>query len=69
MNAGDWEVYLTGGDMRVYVGIDMAKDKFDYCAMDRDNNILCSGSNCSNNRTEFKKFSETVNALRPDFAL
>ncbi|MCL4448026.1 MAG: hypothetical protein M0Z77_09630 [Thermoplasmatales archaeon] len=55
--------------MRVYVGIDMAKDKFDYCAMDRDNNILCSGSNCSNNRTEFKKFSETVNALRPDFAL
>ena len=64
MNAGDGEVDLTGGEMRVYVGIDMAKDKFDYCAMDRDNNILCAGSNCSNNRTEFQKFSETMNALR-----
>ena len=64
MNAGDWEVDLTGGDMKVYVGIDMEKDKFDCCAMDRDSNILCAGSNCSNNRTEFQKFSETVNALR-----
>ena len=64
VNAGDWEVDLTGGEMRVYVGIDMAKDKFDYCAMDRENNVLCAGSNCSNNRNEFQKFSETVNALR-----
>ena len=64
VNAGDWENDLTGGEMRIYVGIDMAKDKFDYCAMDRENNVLCAGSNCSNNRNEFQKFSETVNALR-----
>ena len=64
VNAGDGEVDLTGGEMRVYVGIDIAVDKFDYCAMDRDNNILFAGSDCSNNRTEFQKFSETMNALR-----
>ncbi len=49
--------------MKVYVGIDMAKDKFDYCAMDRESNILLRGSNRLNNTTEFNKFSETLKAL------
>ncbi len=31
--------------MKIYVGIDIAKDKFDYCAMDDTLNILCRGSN------------------------
>ena len=36
---------LTSDEMKVYLGIDMAKDKFDYCAMDVTLNILCKGSN------------------------
>ena len=32
-------------DLKIYFGIDMAKDKFDYCAMDDSLNILCRGSN------------------------
>lgn len=28
-------------NMKIYVGIDMAKDRFDYCAMDDSLNILC----------------------------
>ena len=34
--------------MKIYIGIDMAKDKFDYCAMDDALNILCRGSNKEN---------------------
>ena len=36
---------LSGDEMKVYLGIDMAKDKFDYCATDDSLNILCRGSN------------------------
>ena len=36
-----WEFKLAGGEMSIYIGVDMAKDKFDYCAIDRDLNILC----------------------------
>ncbi len=64
MNAGYWEVDLTGDEMKVYVEIDIAKDKFDYCALDRDNKIICKGSNRKNSTDEFKKFSETINALK-----
>ena len=45
---GEWKRLggkLTGDIMKIYVGIDMANDKFDYCAMDDTLNILCSGSN------------------------
>jgi hypothetical protein len=31
--------------MKIYIGTEMAKDKFDYCAMDDTLNILCRGSN------------------------
>ncbi len=64
MNAGYWEVDLTGDEMNLYVGIDIAKDKFDYCALDRDSNIIRKGSNRKNTTDEFKKFNETMNALK-----
>ena len=37
--------------MKIYVGIDMAKDKFDYCAMDDTFNILCRGINGTMDRS------------------
>ena len=37
--------------MRVYLGIDMAKDKFDYCTMDDDMNVLYREDNCSSNES------------------
>ena len=48
---------LIGDEMKVYVGIDMAKDKFDYCAMDDTLNILCRGSNRENKNEIFKELS------------
>jgi len=50
--------------MRVYVGIDMAKDKFDYCTMDDDLNILYRGDNCGNDRNAFDAFGKNLEALR-----
>ena len=47
VNERDWGK-LAGDTMKIYVGIDMAKDKFDYCAMDDILNILCRGSNKEN---------------------
>ncbi len=56
--------------MNAYIGIDMAKDKFDYCAMDRDLNVLCTGNNCSNSIDEFRKFSDVLTKLNgSDMAL
>ncbi len=60
------EVNQSGGEMKVYVGIDIEKDKFDRCAMDLDNNILLRGGNCLNNTDEFTKFSETLKILGTD---
>ncbi len=60
------EVNLSGDEMKVYVGIDIEKDKFDWCAMDRDSNILLRGGNCLNNKKEFTKFSETLKILGTD---
>ena len=37
------ETWTVSG-MRVYVGIDKAKDKFDYCTGDDDMNILYRGT-------------------------
>ena len=49
--------------MRAYVGIDMAKDKFDYCTVDDDMNILYRGNNCSNSSESFDSL-KNVNAKR-----
>ncbi len=55
---------LTGGEMKVYVGIDMAKDKFDYCASDSDTQVICTGKNLFNNNEEFRKLSELLTTLK-----
>ncbi len=34
VDSGDWEVNLTGCEIKVYVGLYMAKDKFYWCVMD-----------------------------------
>jgi hypothetical protein len=36
---------LAGFRMKIYLGIHMAKGTFDYCAMDKNLNILRRGSN------------------------
>ena len=50
--------------MRIFIGIDMAQDTFDYCTLDSDINVLCTGNNCSNIREEFNKFSDVLRTLR-----
>ena len=50
--------------MRVYVGIDMAKDKFDYCTVDDDMNILYRGSNCSNSSESFDSLKKNIEYLK-----
>ena len=45
MGEEQWEFKLAGGEMSVYIGVDMTRDKFDYCAIDRDLNILCRKGN------------------------
>ena len=45
--------------MKIYCGIDMAKDKFDYCITDSEN-IITRGSNCENTTEEFEKLVEWV---------
>jgi transposase len=50
--------------MKIYVGIDMAKDKFDYCAMDDSLNILCRGSNRENRNERFKELSDLIGTLK-----
>lgn len=40
--------------MKIYCGIDMAKDKFDYCIADSEN-ILTRGNNCENTTEEFER--------------
>ena len=50
--------------MKIYVGIDMAKDKFDYCAMDDTLNILCRGSNRENRNERFRELSDLFRTLK-----
>jgi transposase len=50
--------------MKIYVGIDMAKDKFDYCAMDDTLNILCRGSNKENSNERFRELSDLIMNLK-----
>ena len=50
--------------MKVYIGIDMAKDKFDYCAMDDTLNILCRGSNKENRNERFRELSDLIKTLK-----
>jgi hypothetical protein len=47
-------------DLKVYVGIDMARDRFDYCAMDDSLNILCRGSNRENRNERFSELSDLI---------
>ena len=49
--------------MRVYVGIDMAKDKFDHCSMD-DLSILYRGSSCSNSSESFDSLKKNIEYLK-----
>ncbi len=55
---------LTGDIMKIYIGIDMAKDKFDYCAMDDALNILCRGSNKENKNERFRELSDLIRTLK-----
>ncbi len=55
--------------MKVYLGIDMAKDKFDYCAMDDTLNILCRGSNKENSNERFRELSDLIRVLRSNSTL
>ena len=55
---------LAGDSMKIYVGIDMAKDKFDYCAMDDTLNILCRGSNRENRNERFRELSDLIRTLK-----
>ncbi len=55
---------LAGDSMNVYIGIDMAKDKFDYCAMDDTLNILCRGSNKENKNERFRELSDLIRTLK-----
>ena len=50
--------------MKVYIGIDMAKDKFDYCAMNDTLNILCRGSNKENKNERFRELSDLIRTLK-----
>ena len=57
---GEWKRLgekLADDSMKVYIGIDMAKDQFDYCAISYDINILCRGSNKENKKERFKELS------------
>ena len=55
---------LAGDSMKIYVEIDMAKDKFDYCAMDDTLNILCRGSNRENSNERFRELSDLIRTLK-----
>ena len=64
---GEWKRLgeeLAGDSMKVYIGIDMAKDKFDYCAMDDALNILCRGSNKENKNERFRELSDLIRPLQ-----
>ena len=55
---------LTGDIMKIYIGIDMAKDKFDYCALDDTLNILCRGSDKENKNDRFRELSDLIRNLK-----
>ena len=44
---------LAGNSMKIYVGIDMVKEKFGYCAMEHTLNVLFSRSNKENRNERF----------------
>ena len=55
---------LADDGMKIYVGIDMVKSKFDYCAMDVTFNILCRGSNKENSNERFRELSDLIRILK-----
>ena len=50
--------------MKIYVGIDMSKDKFDYCAMVNTLYILCSRSNKENSNERSRELSDLIITLK-----
>ncbi len=52
--------------MKIYCGIDMAKDKFDYCIADSEN-ILTRGNNCENTTEEFERLIGVLNGFGDGF--
>ena len=50
--------------MKIFVGIDMDKEKFDYSAMDDTLNILCRGSNRENRKERFRELSDLIRTLK-----
>ena len=65
MNGNHWEGNRWVTDMKIYVGIDRAKDKFGYCTMDNDLNILYKGNDCSNSSESLDSFGKTLDQLKP----
>ena len=55
--------------MKAYMGIDIAKDKFDYCALDSDLNVLCTGKNKENSISDFESFTSVLKELKSLSAL
>ena len=58
-----WEFKLAGGEMsilNIYIGVALVKDKFDYCAIDRDLNIVCRKGNQKNNNSSFDSFLSVI---------
>ncbi|MCL5437978.1 MAG: IS110 family transposase [Candidatus Thermoplasmatota archaeon] len=46
----------------IYVGTDMAKEKFDACTLDGEGNLI-SAEECANNTTGFQRFVEYLNGI------
>lgn len=55
-------VQLIGSDKMLYIGIDMSKDKFDVCTMDRDGKVL-STTECNNDLNGFEKFVDYIKVI------
>ena len=64
---GEWKRLgekLAVGSMKVYIGIDMAKDKLNYCAISDDLNILFTGIDKENKNERFKELSDLIRILK-----
>jgi hypothetical protein len=49
--------------MKIYIGIDMANDKLDYCVICDALNILCIGIDKKNKNERFKELSDLIRIL------
>jgi hypothetical protein len=55
-----WKENNWSGGYMIYIGIDMAKNKFDYCIINSELNVLESGIE-KNNRNGFNNFLGIIN--------